>query len=349
MSIEEIINNDLGAGSDCYQLGIIASSTGRNGEAENWCKRAIEACHRAKDIYHEAMCLNALASLYLSRNRLDESEAYARRAFAIVETLDLSSEPWKVYSLLAQLAEKRAVEDPAHSAGRMDEVREWRRKEQESFAAFAGSDTQMKQYEPLIAAIVQAANGDEKVKAYLESQYPNMKAGSPDWAETANAIQLIVAGERDSEKLLSGAESQSGLVIRRVLQALNGEQMVDGGQQTEENGQLSKVNGQPQEQQGVTLPQLLELAERAAGGNKELGEQLFNAFQQMARNDDPAMSALGNVLLRVLVGEREPSLDGLPDEVASAVRECWGDSKTGSASHHVKRDHSTDWISRLAG
>jgi hypothetical protein len=32
------------------------------------------------------------------------------------------------------------------------------------------------------------------------------------------------------------------------------------------------------------------------------------------------MSKLGNVLLRVLVGERNPDLTGLPDEIASALR-----------------------------
>ena len=82
--------------------------------------------------------------------------------------------------------------------------------------------------------------------------------------------------------------------------------------------------GEPPQQQGVTLPQLLELVERAAKGDKELGGQLFTAFQQMSRVDDPTSRALGNVLLRVLVGEREPDLSKLPDEVASAVRGLLG-------------------------
>jgi hypothetical protein len=81
--------------------------------------------------------------------------------------------------------------------------------------------------------------------------------------------------------------------------------------------------GQAQEG-GVTLPQLLEFVERAAKGDKELGGQLFTAFQQMSRADEPTSSALGNVLLRVLVGEREPDLSKLPDEVASAVRGLLG-------------------------
>ena len=92
-----------------------------------------------------------------------------------------------------------------------------------------------------------------------------------------------------------------------------------------DDGQPSTVNSQAQQQQGdITLPQLLELVERAAGGDQELGGQLFGAFQQMAQDENPEMSELGNVLLRVLVGEREPNLDSLPDEVASAVRGLLG-------------------------
>jgi hypothetical protein len=76
--------------------------------------------------------------------------------------------------------------------------------------------------------------------------------------------------------------------------------------------------------EGLTLPQLLERVERAAGGDQELGGQLFNAFQQMARSGDEFNRALGNALLRVLLGERNPNLDGLPDEVASALRGILG-------------------------
>jgi hypothetical protein len=44
----------------------------------------------------------------------------------------------------------------------------------------------------------------------------------------------------------------------------------------------------------------------------------------MARGDDLAVSALGNILLRVLVGERNPDLSQLPDDVASAIRGMLG-------------------------
>ena len=79
--------------------------------------------------------LSNLAGLYLSQGRLDEAGRYARRAVEIEETLDLSSEPWKIYSILAQIAEAQ---------GRPDEAAGWRRKEQESYAAYAGASYEMR-------------------------------------------------------------------------------------------------------------------------------------------------------------------------------------------------------------
>ena len=82
-----------------------------------------------------------------------------------------------------------------------------------------------------------------------------------------------------------------------------------------------EAEGEP-EGQGLTLPQLLDLVERAARGNRELGGQLFEAMRGLANDPaaPPEMRALGRVLVSILVGEREPSLDALPPELASAVR-----------------------------
>ncbi len=80
----------------------------------------------------------------------------------------------------------------------------------------------------------------------------------------------------------------------------------------------------------MTLPQLLELVERAVGsGDKELGQQLFGAFQQMAgdSNAPPELRALAKTLVLVLLGERSPDLSALQaasPELASAVRGMLG-------------------------
>jgi hypothetical protein len=153
------------------------------------------------------------------------------------------------------------------------------------------------------------------VAEFLKRNYE----GAP---KTVTAIKKIMDGERNLETLRVELSRQSFLVILRMLQRLNGERIGDNRRKMEED--IQRLDPPAQQEQDVTLPQLLELVERAASGDQELGGQLFTSFQQMARDEKPAMSTLGNVLLRVLVGERNPNLDALPDEVASAIRGMLG-------------------------
>ena len=280
IAIEEHLGHIEGVAQTCNQLAKVAKNEGRPQDAERWHLRAIELNKQLGKEEGLAKDYNNLAALYLNQNRVDESEVYAHRALAIKETLDLSSQPWKTYNILAQIAEKR---------GRMDEVREWRRKEQETYAAFAGSDNEIKKFELLIATIVQAANGDEKAKVLLEGEYPKMQAGGEDWQKVAQSIQSIVNGERNGDLLTDGLPRTQALIIIRALQVLNS----NDRQQTTEHGQSSAVIGQaqPQQEQGVTLPQLLELVERAASGDHELGGKLFPSLQQMARDPNAPQRA----------------------------------------------------------
>jgi tetratricopeptide (TPR) repeat protein len=271
-----------------------------------------------------ALSLYNLADLYLAQNRLDEAEADARRALAIDQTLDpAAAEIWKDYSFFAQIAEKR---------GQMEVAQEWRRKEQESFAAFAGSDVDanIQGFEPLIQAIVAATNGNEDTRKQVEANFETLKAHG--W-EFVDAVKAIWAGERDAGKLTEGIDRNSALVVRRILQAL------EGGPQSP--APLSPSGGSPksradlgegeQAHEGITLPQLLELVERAAGRERELGTQLAPAVEQMAKdfNAPPEIRAFGIALRDILYGGRNPDLSQLPDELASAVRGLLGRLKNG--------------------
>lgn len=310
LNINENLGNWAQAAQTSHNLAVVALTAERPDEAERWYKRALEHADLLPD--QGANVYNNLANLYLSQNRLDEADDDARRALAIKETLDLSSEPWTSYGILAKIAEKR---------GWMDEVREWRRKEQESFAAFAGSENEIKQWLPIIAATVAACQGNEEAKKELEP-FLQQQEQTDDWRNLIAVIRRIMNGERDGN-IIEGLDRIDAVIVMRILKALNGDT-----ESLTANRQPPTVNNQPQEQQqGVTLPQLIELVERAEGGDKELGGQLFTAFQQMARADDPGMSALGNVLLRIVIGERSPDLSGLPNDVASMVRGMLGRMK----------------------
>jgi len=137
LALKERFGDKAGAARTCNQLAIVAAGAGRLEDAERWYKRAIEMNTEIGNRVELAKNNNNLANLLLSQNRLDEAEAYAHRAREITETLDLSTQPWTTYNILAQIADKRAVADPAHAAGRAEEAREWRRKRDAAKRAFA--------------------------------------------------------------------------------------------------------------------------------------------------------------------------------------------------------------------
>jgi hypothetical protein len=73
----------------------------------------------------------------------------------------------------------------------------------------------------------------------------------------------------------------------------------------------------------ITLPQLLDLVERACRGDKALSQQLFTAFMQLRLRPNTPLNErrLADVLIQVLIGEREPSLADLETEDVQPVRE----------------------------
>lgn len=72
---------------------------------------------------------------------------------------------------------------------------------------------------------------------------------------------------------------------------------------------------------GITLEALLNLAERAVNGERQLLVQLFRELQRLSMNANaPAEErALAEVLGKVLMGEREPDLSGLHPEAAEEI------------------------------
>ncbi len=310
LKIKESLGDLNGVAQTSHQLSKVAEHAGRIDEAERWYLRAIELKEKHSTPNSLALSLNNLASLYLDYNRIDEAEIYARRALELKETLDLSSEPWTTYSILAQIAEKR---------GHIDDVREWRKKERESFVAFPGTENEIKENQSLIAAVVAACHGNNAAKELLELLIQERSQANKS-SEMLTVIRRIMDGERGDNLYDRLNNLTDALIVTRILQVLS-----EGTESSLASSQPSTANHQPQQQeQGVTLPQLIQLVERAAGGDKELGGQLFTAFQQMGRDENPAMSALGKVLLSVLVGERNPDLSQFPDEVASMIRGMLG-------------------------
>jgi len=211
LKLKESCNDPPGVVRTCNQLAFVAKNTGRPADAERWYLRAIALGEQLGDQRGLAMRLSNLADLYLAQGRLDEASRYARRAVEIKETLDLSSEPWKTYAILAQIAEAQ---------GRSDDAAGWRRKEQDSYAAYAGSSHEIREWVPVIHAVVAACAGNAQAAEQARTLLQQFEEG---WPTTVAAVRRILNGGRDIEVLRQGLSRKAFAAIHAILARLAGE------------------------------------------------------------------------------------------------------------------------------
>jgi len=215
------------AATDYNQLGLVCKNAGRPAEAETWYRRALAIDEQLGSQKEIALRCNNLAALLLGvealppaarsapftdRDLLAEAEAYARRAAEIVEVLGPSEEPWKTYNILAGIAERR---------GRPDEARRWRRREQESFAAFAGSSLEVQKWAEEMAVVAAACKGDERARQ-AAIQIINHYRDSKDWGKLVATFVRMLDGERDRDALLEGLDRIDAAIVIHTLAALAG-------------------------------------------------------------------------------------------------------------------------------
>ena len=226
LRLSEAGNNLAYAASTTNQLGLVCKGAGRPAEAETWYRRALGAFHALGDRRYEATCANNLAGLLLDvealppadrpapfrdRDLLAEAEEYARRALEIKEAIgDPSLEIWKNYARMAQIAERR---------GCPEEVRRWRRREQESFAAFAGSSLQVQKWAEEMTVIAAACRGDEEARQ-AAIQIINRYRDSKDWGNLVATFARMLDGERDRDVLLEGLDRIDAAIVIHTLAAL---------------------------------------------------------------------------------------------------------------------------------
>ncbi len=225
LKLEEQMNHAEGVAQTCNQLAVVAKGAGRLADAERWYLRALDAFEKLNDPGAQAKVLNNLANLYLAQRRLDEAERYARRAVAIKETLDVSAEPWKSHSILADILVAR---------GNAAEAVQWRRKEQDSFAAYAGAAYQLPewagQFVQLVGAAMQGSEKDSETVGQFLAQMDDERSA---WRNLAAAVRRILNGETDFEKLRDELDYQDAYIVWAILGKDEG------------GGQRSAVSGHP--------------------------------------------------------------------------------------------------------
>ena len=271
-------------------------------------------------IAYIALVSSNLASLCLLQGRLDDAERYARRAVEIVEKLDVSAEPWKVYGILARIAE---------TLGSVYEAAQWRQKAQNSYAAYAGAPYQMQQYQPLIQRVVAACQGNQEAKMQLLSAMQEADATNT----RADVIRRILNNETDFEKLRVGLDHQDAYIVRAILAQLAGEQTFEVSETSKVSENIETPSpAAPEREEGSAADAVAQIREQWSGviqavvaackGNADVAKQLAQFLDEMGQKDD--WRALVAVLRRILAGECDPlallrGLDDMDTLIASDI------------------------------
>ena len=271
LEIRARLGDEGGVARTCNQLANVSSAAGRPDEAEGWYRRALR--YRGLPASFEALIRLNLAILLfasvesgrLPSERLAEARREAEEALMIRERLDLSSETWKTYGVLARIA---VLE------GQPEEARAHHRREREAFAAFPGNRHNVdRQHGWMIHAIAAAAQGSVEARAFVEGEFPKMEAAGP-WKAVPQVIRRVWTGERDWHALVEGIDSYSALLVLRVLETLADPANAPA---IEEEDDDDPSPGAPPEAL-AEIPQALLAA--AAAGNAEAFQRAFEALPE---------------------------------------------------------------------
>jgi hypothetical protein len=167
----------------------------------------------------------------------------------------------------------------------------------------------------LIMLVEQAARGDLALGTRLARLTEMLRDDDSSPGELrllAQALRRILAGERNPD--LSQQPAQFAEVLQAMLQNLL---------ESERSGAASLADLAQSESESITLEELLRLVEQAIQGDRQLGEQLFDAMQSLASNPQMAgeLRALGKAVAAILAGERAPDLSDLAPDMAEMVHD----------------------------
>ncbi len=208
--IREEIGDRVGASISWDGLAQVIERAGRPNEAEGWYVKALTTARTEGHRAGESASHNNLADL-LSKlpGRLADARSHAEQALAIKKTLDpAAAEIWKIYFILANIAERQ---------GDADAARAWRREERASYAAAPVSRHRLRGHRPLIAAVVQAAS-DASARPALDAGLATMVAHG--WTSLVGALRRILDGERDEDALCASLNRENSTTVAAVLRGI---------------------------------------------------------------------------------------------------------------------------------
>ena len=199
-----------GAARTWANLALTYEKTGKSEAAETWHRKAIEGGREIGDNAGLSARLSNLANLLRTQpGRLDEARELAEESLALKKTLDPgAAEIWKVYGILAEIADQQSQPDRAV---------EYRRLAREAKRNFAGTAHEMKRHLPVILGTLQAIHDPHKVDD-LRTNLSQMEERG--WTNLVAAIRRILAGERNEQTLHAPLDLEDSMIIETILRAM---------------------------------------------------------------------------------------------------------------------------------
>jgi Trp operon repressor len=131
-------------------------------------------------------------------------------ALAINRTLDpAAAEIWKTYNILARIATAQ---------GKTPSAQAYRQQARSAKAAFAGTQYELQQHEPLITVVV-TAMADQSAAEQLETLLTNRNENG--WGQLVAVIRRILAGERSIKALWDDLDADDSMIIQAIIDRLS--------------------------------------------------------------------------------------------------------------------------------
>jgi len=213
--IAESQGNFFGAANSWHSLAQLNENAGKYQAAEDWYQKAMQAQRRIGDQVGLSWTLMNLSDLLQNQSgRLAEAQQLAEESLAIKKTLHSGeAKIWVIYDILARIADKQ------NNSAR---AQEYRRQAHAALRTFPVIRHQLQEHMPLISAVVATVGGHREAWSFVSKQQKLMRDGHKKWANLAQAIDLILIGQRDAYVLSANLDDLDlpSLIIESILEGI---------------------------------------------------------------------------------------------------------------------------------
>lgn len=210
--IAEALEEFTGAAHSWNQLARLSEDAGKLQAAESWYRKALDGYRIGGAGANLSKTLSNLAYLLQNRSgRLAEARQLAEESLAIKKTLDPSAaQIWHIYSVLARIADKE--NNPA-------QARDYRRRERAAYTNVLGNH-ELQRYTKLIDAVHASINGNLAAQHAVSREQEVMHQAGGQWVGLPQAIDHLLAGERDADVLTANLDALPSLIVEAILEGI---------------------------------------------------------------------------------------------------------------------------------